>query len=311
MDKEKQNFPNDIDDGSPLPPLADPTLGYIFRSAKAGGLAMHGLANDILQDSGDEPINTIVDMKTQEFQPRGAGCGFRLDILARTAADEVVLLEVQLSKQLSINTRSLVYAMDPLTRNIQRGDEWAMIAGKMPRVISVNILNFDQRKNGKNFHQVIETVYRESPYEIAEKHHQTHNLELPKFRRITPDFTKPLHCWMTAIVRAQDENKTLREVVDMTPELQRFEQSNPPFGQFLNGYEFANADQETRHNFILWNKEEMLQAHERTLQIEESRAEGETIRAFAIAKKMLRRNRPIEEIIEDTGLTPADIESLR
>jgi len=28
------------DDGRPLPPLADPILGFIFRSEKAGGLAI-------------------------------------------------------------------------------------------------------------------------------------------------------------------------------------------------------------------------------------------------------------------------------
>ena len=33
-------------------------------------------------------------------------------------------------------------------------------------------------------------------------------------------------------------------------------------------------------------------------------------RAIAIAKKLLKRNRPIDEIIEDTGLTRAEVEGL-
>ena len=33
-------------------------------------------------------------------------------------------------------------------------------------------------------------------------------------------------------------------------------------------------------------------------------------RAYMIAKNLLRRNRPIDEIIEDTGLTYTEIESL-
>jgi predicted transposase/invertase (TIGR01784 family) len=41
------------------------------------------------------------------------------------------------------------------------------------------------------------------------------------------------------------------------------------------------------------------------------RQAGETAKAFDIAKKMLKRNRPLSEIIEDTGLTRTDIESLR
>ena len=42
----------------------------------------------------------------------------------------------------------------------------------------------------------------------------------------------------------------------------------------------------------------------------EGRTEGRTEMAFAIARNMLKRNRPINEIIEDTGLTQAEVESL-
>ena len=37
---------------------------------------------------------------------------------------------------------------------------------------------------------------------------------------------------------------------------------------------------------------------------------GELRRAFAIAGNMLKRNRPIDEIIEDTGLTRDEVENL-
>jgi len=89
----------------------------------------------------------------------------------------------------------------------------------------------------------------------------------------------------------------------MEPALQAFEQARPDFAQFVSGYEFANADQETRHKFILWNKEEMLQAHERALLLEN--------RDFEIARKLLKLNRPIEEIMEVTGLTRQQIEGSR
>lgn len=41
------------------------------------------------------------------------------------------------------------------------------------------------------------------------------------------------------------------------------------------------------------------------------RARGEVAKALAIAKNMLRRNRPIDEIMEDTGLAREVVESLR
>ena len=42
----------------------------------------------------------------------------------------------------------------------------------------------------------------------------------------------------------------------------------------------------------------------------EGRAEGEFAKALAVAKNMIKRNRPIDEIIEDTGLTREELENL-
>jgi predicted transposase/invertase (TIGR01784 family) len=41
------------------------------------------------------------------------------------------------------------------------------------------------------------------------------------------------------------------------------------------------------------------------------RQEGKQDKAFEIARKLLRRNRPIEEIMEDTGLTREEVEALQ
>jgi DNA-binding phage protein len=38
---------------------------------------------------------------------------------------------------------------------------------------------------------------------------------------------------------------------------------------------------------------------------------GEKAKAFDVARNLLKRNRPIEEIIEDTGLTREEIKELR
>ena len=40
-------------------------------------------------------------------------------------------------------------------------------------------------------------------------------------------------------------------------------------------------------------------------------AKGEERKAREIAKNMMKRNRPIDEIIEDTGLTREEVENLR
>ncbi len=45
--------------------------------------------------------------------------------------------------------------------------------------------------------------------------------------------------------------------------------------------------------------------------LEEGLVEGEKKTKIEIAKKMLSRGRPLEEIIEDTGLTAKEIQSLK
>jgi predicted transposase/invertase (TIGR01784 family) len=43
---------------------------------------------------------------------------------------------------------------------------------------------------------------------------------------------------------------------------------------------------------------------------QEGKLEGRQEGALAIARNMMKRNRPIDEIIEDTGLTREEVESL-
>lgn len=267
-----------VDDGKPLKPLSNTVIDFIFRDADTGGEAMRGLANAILADSGDRLISSVIHMQPQWHQVGAGGRAYRLDVLAKTEDDETILLEVQMKTQLLFNTRSMVYAMEPLQSNIRKGDDWREISARMPRVISINILDFELRKKGRSFHQIIEPVYREPPYEVAEHHHTTHNIELPKFRRMSPDLSKPLHLWLTAICRAQDEGKTLREVVDMEPALKELERENQSFWQFIDNYSIANMDEETRMKYrdeiieVIFAKAEL--AAQRAEAREEGREEG-------------------------------------
>ena len=51
--------------------------------------------------------------------------------------------------------------------------------------------------------------------------------------------------------------------------------------------------------------------HDEAQALHHARLVGETAKAFAIAQNMLKRNRSIDEIMEDTGLTREEVERLR
>ncbi|GHV07431.1 hypothetical protein FACS1894217_08280 [Clostridia bacterium] len=272
----EEAFERDLrpDDGLPLPPLADPVISMIFKNEDVSGLAMLELVNAVLADSGDKPISQIINVTPQPFYPDAQSRSYRVDVTAKTDDNELIILEVQLSSLLVTNERALIYSEQSLADNALKGDTWKDIDKSMPRVVFINLLDFDMRKNGRNFHQVAELTYREEPRELASERFGIHNLELKKYRKIQPDFSNSLHCWLTAICRSQDTNKSLKEVVDMEAALRDYAAVNPGFSQFVDRYELASADNETRKMFRKWEHEQSLAAMERQMVRRQGRSEG-------------------------------------
>jgi predicted transposase/invertase (TIGR01784 family) len=285
----------------PMDPLADPVLEYAFRNAEVSGLAMRELANATLADSGDEVIDEVISVTPQTTIKGTRGeRSFKLDVFARTSGNRFVLLEVQLRRQAFINTRTHIHATKPLKDAADSGDTWGEIAEKLPRVVSINILDFEIRTPDRNFHQVIESTYRESPHEVADNHITTHNIELPKFRRTEKSMENPLHCWLTALCDARDKVITMKEAVAMNEILQKYADANPGFTQFMQQYELANADRETRTKYDMWMVDTYLDELEKRKIAEDARTEGAD--AMETVIRMLKNNRDISEIRAATNL---------
>jgi predicted transposase/invertase (TIGR01784 family) len=294
------------DGGLPLPPLADPVISEIFKNVKVSGLAMRELINAVLEDSGDRAISEVIDVIPQKIDPQAQGRSYRVDVTAKTADNEITIFEVQLSRLLITNERSLLYAEQSLGSTAAKGDDWMEIGVKMPRVLVINILDFNLRKSG-GFHQVAELVYREEPRELASKRFGIHNIELEKFRKATPDLSKALHCWLTAICRSQDSRKSLKEVLKMDGALRNFADNNPGMKQFVERYELASADKETRTAYRKWEYEQALHIMEIQLQKAEGKAENNT----EVTKNALAMGFSVEQIEKLTGLTREAIEQIR
>jgi len=71
--------------------------------------------------------------------------------------------------------------------------------------------------------------------------------------------------------------------------------------------ERARMDAESREDYA--REEGHAEGHAEGLV--EGETKGETKKAFTIARNLLRRNRPIDEIMEDTGLSRSEVEDLR
>ncbi|MDR1559442.1 MAG: Rpn family recombination-promoting nuclease/putative transposase [Clostridiales bacterium] len=260
------------------PPLADPVFSKLFQNAEVSGIAMKELLNATLEDSRNVPIGNIISLMPQSLHSDASERAYRTDVEAVTVNGEAVIMEVQLSRFASTIERTLLYSGQALATRARIGATLKDVIVEMPRVIMLNILDFDLRANGVNFHQVAKLTYREEPRERATDKFEIHNLELKKFRQTEPDLSKPLHCWLTAVCRAQDEKKSLKEVVDMDATLQEYYKSNPGFAQFIDRHDRVSAEPEVRRDYRRWEYEQMLNALEKRRIVAEGKAEGKTER---------------------------------
>ena len=163
-------------------PLSDPVFAKIFQNAEVSGIAVRSLINATLEDSGDRQIGAVVSVTPQSIHSDTSPRGFRIDVEAKTGSGEIVLIEVQIKPFVATIERALLYSEQSLASTARRGDKLSQVTKAIPRVIVVNILEKALRKNG-GYHQVVELLYREPPYERASGKLSIHNLELDKFRK--------------------------------------------------------------------------------------------------------------------------------
>jgi len=321
MDKENniQNKPA-TDDGKPLPPLADPVNAEIFSSVEQAGIAMRTLLNDVLHDSGDPPIARILHLIPQKYEPSAQDRSYRIDVYAETEKNEFVIFEVSLERYLFAIDRSFIYTQQAITQKLPKGVSWRDMPTVMPeRVIMLNILDFIERKPEKeeeekilDFHQIVEYTYRQPPRKLASKRFFTHNLELPRFRKKTVDYSNNLHCWLYMMTQAQDKHITLQEVVDGEPKLAKFAKREG-VKQYMMQYAVASANPQTRSDYTSWALNQMLAQEDLRAQKaeakDEGRKEGRKERNKELALMMHTDGEPEEKVIKYTGYSFNELDS--
>jgi hypothetical protein len=153
--------------------------------------------------------------------------------------------------------RNLLYSAHSLYRNARRGDELSDVVKKMPRVIVIDILDFVLRPSSADFHQPAGLLFLKRPVEWASDKLEIHIIQLPLFKAMAPDFKNPLHCWLTAITRARDQGKSLKEVVEMDPALKEFREADPGFAQFVDRYGIVASTPEMLKAYNDWQIAQM------------------------------------------------------
>jgi hypothetical protein len=246
------NFdPNDR--SIPLSPLADPVVGAIFANVDVAGRAAESLIRAILgADNDDALIGRVIRVTPQNTHSNPYERGCRIDVETETDANERPVFEIQINPDANMATRNLFSASRIFTETSVKGDKIHHLALRMPRVIFINILGYNIREDNMDVVQPIKVLYTKPPQRTAIPYFSGYNVQLPRLLEAKPNFNDPLYCWGYTLYTAHIQNKSIKEVIDMTPELQSYTRQDEGYQQFCEQYSLVAADPQSRSDYFRW-----------------------------------------------------------
>ncbi|MDR1787041.1 MAG: PD-(D/E)XK nuclease family transposase, partial [Treponema sp.] len=106
----------------PLSPLADPVVGAIFSDAEHAGLAAASLIGAVLACDG-VTIGKVLSVTPQRHHKYPDERGIRIDVEIITAANEAVIIEVQLHTDMALLQRNLFAAARVFVDRVPEGTQ--------------------------------------------------------------------------------------------------------------------------------------------------------------------------------------------
>ena len=290
-------------------------IDYVFKRV----FAYKG-NEDVLADFLESILNVKIEklevknpemMKNSREEKLGV-----LDIKVETK-ENIIDLEMQVEDEENIEEREATYMGKLLSEQLEVGDEYK----KLKKSVVIFITNFNKYETN-TYHNVakmrfekinkdeyVDMGYKEEE-QIGNKYIEFHVIELPKFIKKNPGVEKRLEQWLWLIVGRKEkvemavkENKNVKkadkvlERISKDPkERERYEAIlKAEFNQRISNQKFMDKgiiEGEARGKII-------------------GREEGKKQNQIEIAKKMLNKNKPIEEIAEFTGLTEEEVNKLK
>ena len=227
-----------------------------------------------------------------------------LDIKAEINDGTMLDVEMQMKNERNTEERATEYMGKMISEQLQVGEDYQNL--KKSIVIFITNYNFLKRNSYHSvgrmkFDKTIEDEYVNMGYdkedEVASKYIEVHYIELPKFKKKElSKFTK-LDQWMCiftqnkeGIMLAEKENKEIKRAI--------------------NTLDFLSKDpkERERHNSLVMAEYNRLVSQQNFF--EDGKDEGKKEEKIQIAKKLLKMNIPISQIIEATELTEEEIEKI-
>jgi predicted transposase/invertase (TIGR01784 family) len=285
-----------------MSPLADPVVGAIFDGVENAGLAAQSLVGSILAEDGVKigKVTAVTPQRYYKDIPLMRGC--RVDILVESENSPKTLVEVQMSEE-PIMARNMFEYAHAIVSSVPQGILTVDLYNAVPKIVVINICNFPVRTTGNDdFLQPVKQMYTKNP-EVAQDYLNIYNVQLPNFREAEHDLTKPLHAWLFILDTANQKGITVKEVIDMFPELNNVVTTDPGFEQFMVRYDSVTRDPELRKEYDMFMGEKMRMSGIMHVQYERGKLDT--------ARNMLRDGVKPEKISEYTLLPIETIKEIQ
>jgi predicted transposase/invertase (TIGR01784 family) len=111
-------------------------------------------------------------------------------------------------------------------------------------------MNYSPRTDNDDFIQPIKMMYTKTPQRAAFENLQIFNVQLPEFRKKKHDLTDKLDAWLYILDTAEQEKKTVVEVISMDETLRTTVKEDPGLQQFIENYDRISASGEMRKEYF-------------------------------------------------------------
>ena len=245
--------------------------------------------NAVLGSKNKNPVKLIKILENKTFSAEIIGeKSSILDVRAETDIGEKINIEVQLKDMHNMEKRTLLHWGREFTKSISAGDDYK----DLPKVITINIVNFDNIKLD-DFHTCFHLWEDNHSDYLLTDVLEIHFINMVKFRKHkTRDIVNnPLERWLTFFDMTTPE-KVLEEVINMDSAINKTNE---------------------RLNFVTQEKEFLRNYHMREMALSDWTTGVNTAiekKQIEIAKNMLRMGLSPELIQEAVGLDIETIQSL-
>ena len=265
-----------------LSPKSDIIFKLLFGDERSIELLTDFLKSVLRLPAEDYEEVTLIDPHLKrEYEGDKLGI---LDVRVRTKTKKTIDIEIQLLPAPELRERVVFYAAKMIAEQVGAGEPYS----KIKRVINIIITDYVLVPENNQYHNHY-TLYDPETHSEFTDIIEVNALELAKL----PEHGDGTELWNWMKFLSAEKKEDLDMIAEKSPQVKK---------AVARLMELSN-DERTR---LLYESRQKMEWDNRARE-QEARDEEK----FGIAKKLLKRNRPVDEIIEDTGLTREEVEGLR